>query len=206
MKTLTQRAGAIGAVVAAAAVGAVAAPTSVHAEPQGFLPVDFGVGYFYGTFDENPNTTLVVGGAAEDFCADNPDDPFSGEPGLTTARLYFRDSGTVDFKVNDKDQPIHLYHHAGVSPEWIEGVCADLEADPTAVPEPFASGTANLKVRLSVISDDLIDVFNSVNGFATSDDGTEYKVRASADLIVENGAPVGNPADFVSLNLNEIRR
>ena len=41
---------------------------------------------------------------------------------------------------------------------------------------------------------------------ATGIDGREYKVRGSADLIVENGVPVGNPEDFVDLKVTEIRR
>jgi hypothetical protein len=50
-----------------------------------------------------------------------------------------------------------------------------------------------------------VDVFNSVNGKATAEDGTEYKVRGSADLVVKDGAPVGDPTEFVSLQVTEIR-
>ncbi len=198
----------IGATAAFAAC-AMLAPATAHAEPQGFLPVETGVGYFYGTFDQSPNIQLLVGGTAEDFCLANPDDPFNAEPGFAPLRVFLRNDGSVDLKVDDKGQPIHLYEQTDlVGPEWIESVCADLfDGDPgTAVPEPFASGTADLKVRVSVVSDDLVDVFNSVNGTATSTDGTEYKVLAAADLVVENGVPVGDPADFVSLKLTEIRR
>ena len=32
-----------------------------------------------------------------------------------------------------------------------------------------------------------------------------YKVRATADLIVENGVPLGDPRDFITFKLTEIR-
>ena len=44
-----------------------------------------------------------------------------------------------------------------------------------------------------------------MNGKATGTDGTEYKVHGSADLIVENEQPVGNPEDFVGFELREIK-
>ena len=204
------RTGMIGAVVAtAAAISSMMAPAAVHAEPQGYLQDELGVGYTYGTFDQSPNVALLIGGTAEEFCLANPDDPFNAEPGSAPLRVFLRNSGAVDLKVNAKDQPIYLYHQSGVvGPEWIEGVCADLfDDDPsTTVPEPFASGTADLKVRISVITDDLVDVFNSVNGKAAASDGTQYKVSASADLVVENGVPVGDPTEFVRLRVTEIGR
>lgn len=176
------------------------------ADPKGYIEAELGVGYFYGTFDQSPNVVLLVGGTAEEFCDDNPDDPFSGEPGVAPHRLFPRTDGSLDIKANDKDQPIYLYESEfGDVPPWIAAVCDDYFDDGSA-PEPFAEGTADLKVRISVISDDLVDVFNSVNGKATGSDGTEYKVRAWADLIVENGVPVGNPADFVGFEMTEIRR
>lgn len=182
----------------------VAVPAS--ADPQGHIEAELGVGYFYGTFDQDPNVVLIVGGTAEEFCEDNPEDPFSGEPGVAPHRLFPRADGSLDIKANDKDQPIYLYHSGpDDSPVWIAQVCEDYFDDGTT-PEPFAEGTADLKVRISVISDDLVDVFNSVNGMATGSDGTEYKVRAWADLIVENGVPLGDPADFVGFEMTEIRR
>ena len=41
---------------------------------------------------------------------------------------------------------------------------------------------------------------------AAGTDGTEYKVRGTADLVVENGVAVGDPRDFVGFTLTEIRR
>ena len=174
------------------AAAVLASPAS--AEPQGYLGVEDVVGYFYGTFDQSPNIALLVGGPAEEFC--------EGDPGTAFNRLFFRSDGSLDIKVNDKDQPIYLYEiDFDDIPPWLDHVCED-----GLTPEPFATGTADLKVRVSVLSPNLVDVFNSVNGKATGIDGTEYKVRGWADLIVENGIPVGNPADFVGFKLTEIGR
>lgn len=189
-----------------AVMALLASSQSAGAEPQGYIEDQLGVGFFYGTFDQSPNIALLVGGTAEDFCEANPEDPFGGEPGIAPLRVFLRPDGAVDLKVDDKDQPIHLYTiDFDGAPPWIEQVCADY-FDGGPAPEPFASGTADLKVRTSVVSEDYVDVFNSVNGKATGIDGTEYKVRAWADLVVENGAPVGDPADFVGFELNEIKR
>ena len=175
------------------AAAVLASPAS--AEPQGYFGSQEEVGFFYGTFDQSPNIALLVGGPAEAFC--------EGDPGTAPGRVFFRSDGSVDIKVNDKDQPIYLYEidFPGVPP-WLDQVCKE----DGLTPEPFAHGTADLKVRVSVLSETLVDVFNSVNGKATGIDGTEYKVRGWADLIVENGIPVGNPADFVGFELKEIRR
>lgn len=184
--------------VAATAVMAFGNPAT--ANPKGFIEDEVGVGYFYGTFNQSPNTVLLAGGTVEEFCDANPD------PGTAPARIFPRSDGSVDLKVNDKDQPIYLYtiDFDGVPP-WIDSVCeAYFDGEPT--PSPFASGTANLKVRVSIVSESYVEVFNSVNGRATGTDGTEYRVRAWADLVVENGAPVGNPEDFVGFVLKEIGR
>jgi hypothetical protein len=72
-----------------------------------------------------------------------PEDPFNAEPGIADARIMFRQSVQVDLKVNDQDQPIHLYYQSdAVGPEWIQEVCADFfDGDPaTTVPEPFGAG------------------------------------------------------------------
>lgn len=175
------------------------------ADPQGYVESEIGVGYFYGTFGESPNMMLLAGGTAEEFCIANPGDPFNGEPGLAPLRLFFRSDGSVDLKVNDKFQPIYVYETATDNgPLWIEQLCADFFST-GATPEIFASGSADLKVRISVVSDDLVEVFNSVNGKVAGTDGREWKVRAWADLTVENGMPVGSPADFVGFKMTEIR-
>lgn len=176
------------------------------AEPQGYIAGNLGVGFFYGTFDEDPNLVLVAGGTAEEFCADNPGDPFSAEPGEAPLRTFLRHDGSIDEKVDDNGQPIHLYtnpYESGNAILWIEQVCADaIEAD------LLASGTAHLKVRNTIWpSEDgppaLVEVFNSVNGFVSGDDGA-YKIYAEADLDVVNGVPQGNPEDFVRLDVRKI--
>jgi hypothetical protein len=164
------------------------------ASPQGHIPAPFEVGFFYGTFNQNPNVVLLAGGTAQEFCP--------SDPGVADSRIFLRKNGVVDIKVNDKNQPIYLYEiDFPGAPQWLDQVCSGAIDSP----EPFASGTADLKVRISVLSESVVDVFNSVNGKAMGTDGTHYKVRASADLIVENGIPLGNPEDFVTFDLKEIR-
>jgi hypothetical protein len=208
MKPFEKRTTTISTLLIAATAAGMSIPATARAEPHGYIEQESSLGYFYGTFDQDPNIVLLVGGSAEEFCVDDPDDPFGAEPGVTTERVFVRNDGRVDVKVNDKGQPIYLYESIGEAPDLIVETCEALfDGDPTTTAvEPFASGTAKLKVRVSVITDDLVDVFNSVNGTATGSDGTEYKVRASADLIVENGVPQGDPAEFVSFTLTEIGR
>jgi hypothetical protein len=186
-----------GAFATAALIGSVLGPATAHAEPQGYIQDVFPVGLVYGTFFEEEgatNFTLLAGGTVEEFCP--------ADPGTAPVRVFFRNDGTVDLKVNDKDQPIYLYEQTvGDSMDWINEVCD--AGDSVA---PYAIGTADLKVRISIISDDLVDVFNSVNGELVASDGTEYRVRASADLIVGPFGPEGDPADFVSFELKKIGR
>ncbi|MFC6285784.1 hypothetical protein ACFP3Q_01020 [Nocardioides sp. GCM10027113] len=183
--------------LALALVAAVAPPAS--ADPQGFIEDELDFGFFYGTFDQQPNVALFSGGPLEQFCDFN-------DPGTAPLRVFLRNDGTVDLKVNDKHQPIYLYEtDFNDIPTWLGAICPGI-AEGDAPPQPFATGQADLKVRISVISDDLLEIFNSVNGKAMGTDGTEYKVRGTADLVVENGVPVGDPRDFVGFKLTEIRR
>ncbi|MEA2009762.1 MAG: hypothetical protein U9N78_03580 [Actinomycetota bacterium] len=157
-------------------------------------------GYFYGTFGLDDNVVLLAGGTAEEFCPEG----FDGSPGMTTSRTFVRQDGSVDVKVDDGGQPIHLYESGTLDAmAWITQVCAG-----TVAPVLLASGTANLKVRDNYLFDGGPPerLFNSVNGTATGTDGTEYKVRASADIPFEDGAPVGIPPDWLSFDLKEIGR
>lgn len=176
------------------------------AEAEGFIEAELGVGFFYGTFGESPNTLLFAGGSAEEFCLDNPEDPFNAEPGAAIHRIFDRESGASDIMTNSKGQPIYLYHHAGGAPDLLFETCDALfDGNPSTNPlEPFAAGTGDLKVRLGIQTDGTVDVFNSVNGKVSAPDGTRWKVRASADLQVVDGVPVGDPADFVSLEVHQI--
>jgi hypothetical protein len=184
------------AVFALTLVASLAAPAS--ASPQGFIEDDFEYGWFYGTFDQDPNTTLFAGGPIEEFC--------DGDPGVVPQRVFPRQDGTVDIKVNAKGEPIYLYYtEFNDVPTWLEEICpAILEG--AAPPDPFATGEADVKVRITVISEDVLEIFNSTSGKAVGTDGTEYKVRGTADLVIEGGVPVGDPRDFVGFTLTEIRR
>jgi hypothetical protein len=176
---------------------AVAAPATANA--KGFIEDALEYGFFYGTFDESPNVALFAGGPLEEFCGMN-------DPGTVPLRVFLRSDGTVDLKVNAKGQPIYLYEtEFNDIPEWLGAICPTIAAgdDP---PAPFATGEDNLKVRISVLSDSVQEIFNSVNGKATGTDGTEYRVRGTADLVVQDGVPVGDPRDFVGFKLTEIRR
>ncbi len=200
----------------AVAVGAAVALLAVLIAPagaasQGFIRDELPVGFFYGTFGESPNVVLLAGGTVEEFCEDNPEAPFGAAPGVAPLRVFPRSDGSTDLKVNAKDQPINLYlTDIEGAPPWVGQACAEFFATGVA-PQPFASGTADLKVRTTVVNPDLVDVFNSVNGIAFGTEGTgfegkTYRVKAQADLVVENGVPVGDPADFVGFSMQEIRR
>jgi len=200
-------AGAGAATAAGLVATLLAAPA--HAEPQGYTEEEFGVGYFYGTFNEDPGYVLIVGGSAEEFCEDGPDDPFgTAEPGEATARVFERKNGVVDIKVNSTDQPLYLYESPLEGPGFITEFCdIYFDDDPaTTVPDPVASGSGNLKVRNTEFSESTEDIFNSVNGTLEADDGTEYKVRASVDVLIQDGELTAAPSDFVSFSLTEIRR
>ena len=177
----------------------VGAAVPASADPQGFIEDEIEYGFFYGTFDESPNVALFAGGTIDEFCGD--------DPGSAPLRVFLRNDGTVDLKVNDKDQPIYLYYtQFNDIPAWLDAICPGIIEEGDTPPEPFATGDADLKVRISLISEDLVEVFNSVNGKATGTDGTEYKVRGTADLVVKDGIPVGDPREFVGFKLTEIRR
>lgn len=188
-------------ITALAAAGGLAVGAS-STSAQGFIPDTLEYGFFYGTFDEQPNIALFAGGTFEDFCAADPD----GGPGTAPLRVFPRRDGTTDLKVNDKDQEIYLYEtEFDDIPEWLGAVCPTLGGG-GAAPAWFATGEADLKVRVSVLSATTVEVANSVNGTATGTDGTEYKVRGTADLVVVNDVPQGDPRDFVGFKLTEIRR
>jgi hypothetical protein len=162
------------------------------------LEDEFEYGFFYGTFDEDPKIALFAGGPIEEFCF--------GDPGTAPLRVFFKNDGTVDLKVNDKSQPIYLYEtEFNDIPMWLDALCPGIDNGDTP-PESFASGEADLKVRFSILSESVIEIFNSVNGKATGTDGTHYKVRGTADLVVVDGVPQGDPAEFVGFKLTEIRR
>ena len=180
------------ALLIAALIGA-----ALPAGAKGFVEGDFEYGFFYGTFNENPNVALFAGGPIEDFC--------DSDPGTAMERVFFKQDGSVDIKVNEKSQSIYLYYtEFNDIPIWLDEICPGIIGGDTP-PSPFAAGVADLKVRLS-IDGAVIDFFNSINGKATGVDGTEYKVRGSADFVVIDGELQGDPAEFVDFKLTEIKR
>lgn len=172
--------------------------TTASAAPQGYVEDEFQYGYFYGTpetFQGEEGMVLFAGGPAEAFC--------DGDPGRATARTFFRHDGSIDIKVDAKDQPIWVYETDLGAIELLDEAC-----DPnTPTPEVFAEGTALLKVRMTINTDGTLDIFNSINGKVTAADGSWWKVRGSADFgVAANGDLIGNPAEFVFLEIHQISK
>lgn len=194
----TRRALATFLLTALAVVGATTTATAAGKSPT---EVPYEYGFFYGTFGESPNTLLFAGGTIEEFCGSDPE---TG-PGLTTASVRERRDGSTDIRVNARNQPIYLYRaEIDDIPQFLGENCAGIASGEVAAPQPFASGTAKLKVRDRVYADGRVELFNSVRGKANGVDGTRYRVVGSADFEVVDGMPVGDPADFVSFRLRQL--
>lgn len=175
-------------VMLVAMIMAAAAPAV--AEPQGFVEDEFHYGFFYANFDEG--VSVFAGGPVESFCG--------GDPGTAPLRVYERNDGSVDLMVDARNQPFWVYESDVEPPVLLEQVCSGQ----IAPPEAFAIGSGNLKVRISVLPDGVLEVSNSVNGKARSADGTRWKVRTWADLTVINGVPQGDPAEFQGVKIQQI--
>lgn len=65
---------------------------------------------------------------------------------------------------------------------------------------------ADLKFRMSILTDRTIEMFNGVNGTAAAVDGTHWKIRTWADFTIVDGEPQGDPAEFQSVNIQQIGR
>lgn len=175
-------------VTVVAMIMAAAAPAV--AEPQGFVEDEFHYGFFYASFELG--VVVFAGGPVESFC--------EGEPGTAPLRVFERNDGSVDLKVDARDQPIWVYRVDVEPPVLVEQVCSGQ----IAPPEAFATGTANLKARISILTNGVQEVSNGVNGKATSADGTRWKVRTWADLTVVDGVPQGDPAEFQGVKIQQI--
>ena len=197
MSTIVRRVIAAVAVICVLLAGSV---TVASAESQGFVEVDHPAGRFYGGF--GAGVLLFTGeGGAEAICNGEP------EP-VVSARVFERNDGSVDLKVNARDLPFVLYRTDLDAIGFIDQTCGALfDDDPETVPvQPFARGTGNFKERISSNSDGVDEIFNGVNGLAASADGTTWKVRSWADFVVDNGELVGNPAEFQGLSIRKVGR
>lgn len=194
MSTIIRRTIAAGVTICLVLAGSV---TAAVATPQGYDEQDHPAGRFYGNFELG--VLLFTGSGVEDICNGAP------EP-LVPARVFQRNDGSVDLKVNAREMPIVLYYSELGAPEFIEQTCQALfDEDPATVPvQPFASGTAMLKERISSSPEGVDEIFNGVNGFATGPDGTMWKVRTWADFIVDNGVLIGDPAEFQGLSIHQV--
>jgi len=172
--------------------------TPAAAEPQGYVEQVVPAGLFYGNFELD--VLLFTGGGVDEICNGAP------EP-VVSARVYERNDGSVDVRINAEEISFVLYSSELGAPEFIDQTCEALfDGDPETVPvEPFASGTGKLKQRISSSPDGVDEIVNGVNGFATAPDGTTWKVRTWADFVVDNGVLIGDPAEFQGLSIHQIR-
>lgn len=160
------------------------------AQSRGFVADEFEYGFFYSNFDVG--VSVFAGGPVESFC--------EGEPRSAPLRVFERKDGSVDLKVDAKNEPIWVYQSEIEPPVLLEQVCTGQ----IAPPEAFATGTANLKVRLSILTDGTEEFFNGVNGKVTAVDGTRWKIRTWADFSVVDGELQGDPAEFQGVSIHQI--
>lgn len=179
--------------VLAASLLLAGSATAAFAEPQGYDKQPYVEGFFYGDFDEE--VLLFAGATAENFC--NGDEP------THDARVFHRNDGSTDIKVNASQQPIYLYSSPLGAPELIAATCEALgDGDPATAPlDPFATGDGQVRIRLEIAPDGTVHAVNSTVGTATSADGTTWKVRGWADLMIVDGVPVGSPTEFQGLRI-----
>jgi hypothetical protein len=170
--------------------------TAAGATPQGYEDQDHEAVRFYANFEAG---VLLYTAKVEDLCNGEP------EP-IVSARVFNRQDGSVDLKVNARDLPIFLYHSPLDAPEFIDQTCEALfDGDPATVPvEPFASGAADFKERINVAPGGIEEHSNGVNGFATGTAGTTWKVRTWADFTIDNGELIGDPAEFQGLTIHQV--
>jgi hypothetical protein len=168
----------------------VASAAPAWAQSPGFAADEFQYGFFYSNFDVG--VAVFAGGPVESFC--------EGEPGSAPLRVFERKDGSVDLKADAKNEPIWVYQSDIDPPVLVEQVCTGQ----IAPPEAFATGTANLKVRISILTDGTEEIFNGVNGKATAADGTWWKIRTWADFSVVDGELQGDPAEFQGVKIHQI--
>lgn len=190
---------ALAVIAAAALTAAMVAPA--HANPPNVIEQEAEVGFFYGTFFEQPNTFMVVGGPAEAFCESNPEDPFGGTPGTGTEQIRQKADGSTEIRLLGSVQEVYLYE-ADVegAPPWIFGVCETYFAT-GEVPTPSASGLGWLNAKVTIGTDGEVDIFNRTRALVVDEHGQRSLVWASADFTVVDGVPDADPSEFVSFKM-----
>lgn len=151
-------------------------------------------GLFYGDFDRE--VLFFAGGTAEQFC--------TGDEPVHEARYTTGDDGRLVIAVEPNvERPLYLYSSPLGAPEFLAEQCPLLEdGDPsTGVQEPFATGQGRMKLRLEIAPDGTVDIVNTSWGSVADEEGTTWRVRGRADLVVVDGVPVGSPTEFQSLQL-----
>lgn len=186
-------------VLALAASPAAAGLPPDDVDPQGYDVDTLSYLFFYDAPADG--IVVTVGGPATAWC--------TGEPSMVDGRTRTGVDGTFSGKVRSPGQSIHVYAFDGIAPQLVDETCAALfDGDPATEPiAPIATGEGRLKVTETVDPDGVVWLFNGVNGFASSPDGTQWKVRTWADFgITADGELIGDPAEFQGAMVTEIRR
>ncbi len=211
MNTRHSRRGGLGrrglvAAIATLAMLSVTLVSPADAANRRVFQVDEPIGFFYGTFEADDNYVMVVGGPAEAFCEEYPEDPFLGAPGSAKALVIENADGSGEVRVESFGQPLFIYESGPLeAPPFIYSFCdAYFAGEPT--PEPFAEGTAKLKVRDQWDANGNVQVFNQARGRVLDAEGNQYYVHGSADFEVIGGELQGNPADFVDFEFRRFPR
>ncbi len=187
------------AVLALAASPAAAGLPPDDVDPQGYDIDTLSYLFFYDAPADG--IVVTVGGPATAWC--------TGDPSMVDGRTRVGVDGGFSGKVRAPEQSIFVYAFDGIAPQLVDETCAALfDGDATTEPvAPLATGEGRLKVTETVDTDGVVWLFNGVNGFAASPDGTQWKVRTWADFgITPDGDLIGDPAEFQGAMVTEIRR
>ena len=158
-------------------------------------PIDL----FYGDFDDD--LLLFAGQEPTDFC--------TGEtPTVDQLRVWHRRDGSRVLRGSEGGVPLYLYSSDLGAPEFIEQTCGALfDDDAVTVPqEPLASGHGSVAQRIVERPDGTEEHRNRVRGQVFSSDRTRSRVCGWADLVIVDGIPVGDPADFQGLRVRPLPR
>ncbi|MEE9417725.1 MAG: hypothetical protein V3V01_20775 [Acidimicrobiales bacterium] len=189
---------------AAIAVTTASADETQQGNDKAFRTEMVSVELFYGGLGNE--FTLFVGFTAEDACNEV-------EESMARARVRERSDGTLTVKTRRiRGIDLFMYEFDGDAFDFIDQTCeAMFDDDPTTQPlQPVAVGKGWVKVKLSGLDslDDIggFRVRNTAKGKVTAEDGRSWKVRGHASFqLHEEGFPDGDPADFQSLRVKEIR-